>query len=65
MTTPQEGGLPPARAAAPQTVPCASGCGRSLIAPADAGSRVILCRSCWTTWLHTVMKLIRVVKEEV
>lgn len=64
MTT-QEEGLPPPAQAQPQVVLCVGGCGRKLIKPADAGNRIVLCRSCWSAWLHTMLKLIRVVKEEV
>lgn len=65
MTTQQVEGLPPPQPAKSQVVLCVGGCGRSLAKPADTGNRIVLCRSCWTTWLHTMMKLIRVVKEEV
>lgn len=64
MTTPQEG-LPLSQTAKPQIVLCVGGCGRSLTKPADAANRIVLCRSCWSVWLHTMMKLIRVVKEEI
>ena len=56
--------LPPKAASTPE-VPCAGGCGRSLPRPADVGNRVVLCRSCWSRWLRDLLRLIRVVKEEV
>lgn len=64
MITPHGEGLPPPQKAMPEVVPCVGGCGRRLSKPADAGNRIVLCRSCWSVWLHTMMKLIRVVKEE-
>lgn len=63
--TVQVEGLPPPQAARSQVVSCAGGCGRSLSRPADTGNRIVLCHSCWNKWLHTMMKLVRVVKEEV
>ncbi|MDT7540578.1 MAG: hypothetical protein QOE33_482 [Acidobacteriota bacterium] len=65
MTTPQVAGLPPPQTALTQIVRCAGGCNRSLLKPADTGNRLVLCHSCWTRWLHTMLKLIRVVKEEI
>lgn len=65
MTTPQVAGPSSKLSATPEVVLCAGGCGRSLSKPADAGNCIVLCRSCWTKWLHTMMKLVRVVKEEV
>ena len=65
MTTLQVEGLPRPQKAVPEAVLCVGGCGRSLAKPADTGNRIVLCRSCWNRWLHTMMKLIRVVKEEV
>lgn len=64
MSTPQAEGLPPP-AAKSCVVLCAGGCGRRLPKPNDANNRIVLCHSCWTKWLHTMMKLIRVVKEEI
>jgi hypothetical protein len=65
MPTQQVEELPPSQAAKPEVVLCVGGCGRSLSKPADIGNRIVLCRSCWSVWLHTMMKLIRVVKEEI
>jgi hypothetical protein len=63
MTT-EVGGLTPRQTVKPQVVLCAGGCGRSLPKPADCGNRIVICHSCWTKWLHAMMKLVRVVKEE-
>ena len=63
--TKQVEGLPPPQVTNPQVVLCVGGCNRRLVKPTDTGNRIVLCRSCWSIWLHTMMKLIRVVKEEV
>lgn len=65
MIASQKEGRPPPQEAVQQIVLCVGGCGRRLTKPADTGNRIVLCRSCWTKWLHTMMKLIRVVKEEI
>lgn len=64
MITPQVEGLPPPQTALPEVVLCVGGCSRRLPKPADTGNRILLCRSCWSLWLHSMLKLIRVVKEE-
>lgn len=57
-------GLPRQQAADTKAVPCAGGCGRQLPKPDAVGNRIVLCRSCWSKWLHAMMNLVRVVKEE-
>jgi len=66
MSTLPEEAVPTARPESSEiVVNCDGRCGRRLRKPRDAQGRIILCKSCWTSLLHTVLKLIRVVKEEV